>query len=66
MGEHDVTEIQIVAHPDLAEYSGDEGSRVPPNAKPACSRSAIVTRSLALGGALRLGATRECVGAPPC
>jgi len=40
MGEHDVTEIQIVAHPDLAEYSGDLGYRVPPNAKPACSRSA--------------------------
>src|SRR5437763_5222396 len=39
MGEHDATEIQIVAHPDLAGERR-RGYRIPPNAKPACSRSA--------------------------
>jgi hypothetical protein len=63
MGEsdHHVTELQIVGRPDLADYSGDERYRVPPDAKPACSRSALVSRSLALGGTLRLGATRDSV-----
>jgi hypothetical protein len=52
---HDLTGFQLVARPELADYSGDSEFVVREEGKPHCLASKIVSHASLIGGKLRLG-----------
>jgi hypothetical protein len=63
-----LTWFELLARPELAEFSGDPRYTVPKRVQPRCARSSKVSRAVRTGGGVHLGMTRRqvlgVVGAP--